>query len=75
MPSVSGPKLYLAAFTLAVWMAFFSLPGPFSQEIVDYLKFALPIAGTAPLPFLGVELTTMLKDFAEKLSGKQPPSA
>lgn len=79
MPVITGAKLYLASFTLAVWMAFFNLPGPFAGSELEYAKYVLPILGTAPLPFLGIELTTMLKEFAERLAGKpqgppEPPA-
>lgn len=71
MPNIQGAKLYLASFTLAIWMAYFQIDtAPISGDILAAVKWALPIAGTAPLPFLGIELTEMLRDFARRLSGK-----
>ena len=76
MPQIQGAKLYLAAFTLAVWTAYFNLDtAPVSGAINDWLAWALPIAGVAPVPFLGVELTDVLRDFARRLSGRNEDDA
>lgn len=68
--NIKGAKLYLAAFALAVWTAYFNLgSAPVGDEIAAWLAWVLPIAGGSVIPFLGVELADMLRDFARRLAG------
>lgn len=71
MPNIQGAKLYLASFALMVWMAYFRLDtAPIHGDALAALQWGLPIVGAAPIPFLGIEITSVLQDLARKLAGK-----